>query len=548
LPLRQYFGGRVAWQASVSVPSRGDSPQPLTMTLRSDLTGLTSTLPIPADKQAATSWPTSVVVRVTAPERLEISGQTAMPLAWHLRLARQDGRWRTERGALRAAAGEVPLPARRGLEVSGQLAVLPLNDWLALGGAEQAAGGATPGASPRFEELYREFDLRVARLVVAGQVFPDVEARAERGVDSWAVRVTGPAARGRLSVPFDTRQSPVTLDMERLWLLETAGPGSPGGPPVGAAARSDPRRLPAFAARVTDAAFGRWRVGTLDLALERAPDGLAIQRLSTRSAHFSITGSGGWRVEGNDPSRQVTTLEAKLESDDLRATLAELGFDPVLVGKRGMVAANLRWPDGPDGEFLTRASGKLQIELKDGQVVELEPGTGRILGLLSVTALPRRLSLDFRDVFNKGLAFDTISGDFSLGAGTAYTCNLGLTGPVADMGIVGRTSFGRRDYDQIAVVRPQVSNVLTVGGAVLGGPVGGVTMLLISQIFRKPLSTLGESYYRVSGDWSEPVVVRVQRGQLDPGAFKDCEKDVEAALQRLPGAGSGAAASTTTTP
>ena len=104
-------------------------------------------------------------------------------------------------------------------------------------------------------------------------------------------------------------------------------------------------------------------------------------------------------------------------------------------------------------------------------------------------------------------------------------------GPVADIGIVGRTGFGDRVYDQLAVVRPQVSNVLTVGGVVLGGPVGGVTMLLISQLFRKPLSTLGESYYRVSGGWDQPEVLRVQRGEVDAAAFKDCEKEVTAALE-----------------
>jgi uncharacterized protein YhdP len=154
-----------------------------------------------------------------------------------------------------------------------------------------------------------------------------------------------------------------------------------------------------------------------------------------------------------------------------------------------------------------------------------------LLGLLSVTALPRRLSLDFRDVFNEGLGFDAIRGEFRLGSGIGYTCNLGLSGPAAEIAIVGRTNFASRQYDQVAVVRPQVSNVLAVGGAVLGGPVGGVTMALISQLFRKPLSTLGESYYRVTGGWDQPDVVRVERSQVNSAAFKDCEKEVVAALE-----------------
>jgi uncharacterized protein YhdP len=181
------------------------------------------------------------------------------------------------------------------------------------------------------------------------------------------------------------------------------------------------------------------------------------------------------------------------------------------------------------------ASGTLRLEVNKGQVLDIEPGTGRLLGLLSVAALPRRLSLDFRDVFNKGLAFDTIKGDFRFVSGNAYTCNLGVEGPSADMGIIGRTGFGAKDYDQLAVVRPHVGNVLPIlGASVLGGPIGGVTMLLISQVFRKPLSTLGESYYRVSGQWEKPAVDRIQRSQVDTGRFKDCEKELAETLKNLP--------------
>jgi hypothetical protein len=73
-----------------------------------------------------------------------------------------------------------------------------------------------------------------------------------------------------------------------------------------------------------------------------------------------------------------------------------------------------------------------------------------------------------------------------------------------------------------------------LGGAVLGGPIGGVTMLLISQVFRKSLSTLGESYYRVSGQWEKPAVERIQRTQVDSARFKDCEKELAETLKNLP--------------
>ena len=103
---------------------------------------------------------------------------------------------------------------------------------------------------------------------------------------------------------------------------------------------------------------------------------------------------------------------------------------------------------------------------------------------------------------------------------------------VADMGIVGRTGLETEDYDQLAVVRPHVSNLLALGGAVVAGPAAGAAMLLFSQIFRKPLSQLGESYYRVTGSWEEPEVEQLRSSELDVTPLKNCEAYLEDALTR----------------
>jgi uncharacterized protein YhdP len=313
--------------------------------------------------------------------------------------------------------------------------------------------------------------------------------------------------------------------MQRLWLME-ADVRDGDQPP-------DPRESPALEVKAADAALGEWHFGAVELSATRAPDGLVARRLATRAPSFSMNGEGSWRVQGDDAGPQVTRLQFVLDSTSVKDTLAQLGYDPVIDAQSARVGVSLVWPGAPSADFLRDASGEINVAIDKGQVLNLEPGGGRLLGLLSVTALPRRLALDFSDVFNKGLAFDAIRGDFRVGAGSAYTCNLGLEGPAAGLAVVGKAGLTNRDYDQLAVVRPEVSNVLTVGGAVLGGPVGGATMLLVSQLFRKPLSSLGESYYRMSGSWDEPVVTRIQRGEVDASAFKDCERELAATLQAI---------------
>jgi len=118
--------------------------------------------------------------------------------------------------------------------------------------------------------------------------------------------------------------------------------------------------------------------------------------------------------------------------------------------------------------------------------------------------------------------FDKIQGGFRIDFGDAWTCNLGLEGPVADMGIVGRTGILDEDYDQIAAVRPHVTNLVPVAGF-FAGPAVGVATLLVTQLLKKPLSGIGENYYVISGGWDAPQFVEVERSKLDTSRFADCE-------------------------
>jgi uncharacterized protein YhdP len=148
---------------------------------------------------------------------------------------------------------------------------------------------------------------------------------------------------------------------------------------------------------------------------------------------------------------------------------------------------------------------------------------------MSVAALPRRLSLDFTDFTDKGLAFDTVRGDFTLKSGDAFTENLLLKGPAAEIGVVGRTGLGHRDYDQTAVVTGSLGPSLPVAGALAGGPVVGAALLVFSQIFKEPLKGMARGYYRITGPWENPVVQRMEASEI-----KDLDSTVRTA-ERKPG-------------
>ena len=186
--------------------------------------------------------------------------------------------------------------------------------------------------------------------------------------------------------------------------------------------------------------------------------------------------------------------------------MQRLNYQPGIVSNDFGMLLDISWSGGPSTDFLDSLDGDVQVRLGIGSLEEVEPGAGRVFGLMSIVALPRRLSLDFRDVFQKGFGFDKIDGAFRLEDGTAYTCNLKLEGPAADIGIVGRSNLVERSYDQTAVVSAKVGNTLPLVGVVVAGPQVAAALLLFTQIFKKPLQDMGRIYYSVSGSFDEPNV------------------------------------------
>ncbi|MFN2330040.1 MAG: AsmA-like C-terminal region-containing protein [Chromatocurvus sp.] len=169
------------------------------------------------------------------------------------------------------------------------------------------------------------------------------------------------------------------------------------------------------------------------------------------------------------------------------------------------------WPDAPSEFGLQQLSGDLDLNVRDGHIRDVRPGAGRILGLFSLTEIPRRLSLDFGDLFQQGLVFNSIRARFYLEGGAAFTDSLLVLSPAAEIQISGRTGLVDRDYDQEMRVLPAVGGSLPLAGALAAGPAGAAAGLLMQGVFNDPLRRAAATRYRIRGSWESPEVDLVER-------------------------------------
>jgi uncharacterized protein (TIGR02099 family) len=507
LPLDSGLAGVTAWRGSwvATRDSAGRVPMRSTARVESDLAGLASGLPAPLSKAAATRRPLRVVLDMEQPDLLTANVSLERDLRARLEFLRGANGYAFTRGLVRLGGGEVAtLPVAAGLRIDGRLPALGVTELTRL---RWPAGGRRA-----LQDWLADVNLAVGRLEVLGYDFERVTGRMRPGNRGWDIELSGPAAAGQVSLPYDfSGAAPLVLDLERL----RTGERSPAA--SGRDVSTDPRRLPSMRIDVRSAQFERYDLGHLTAELERRADGLHLERFALQHPAFAASGNGRWVV---DAAGQRGALDFELDSGNATGLLEAFGFAPWFEARETHLEAGLAWPGAPDGKLLARLSGSASLRIADGRVASVEPGAGRILGLMSLAHLPRRLSLDFHDVTDEGLAFDSITGRFVLLDGTAYTDNLTLRGPASEIGIAGRTSLGERNYDQTAVVTGQLGASLGVAGALAGGPAVGAALLLFSQIFKEPLKGAVRAYYRITGPWETPTVRKIDADELKDFADK----------------------------
>jgi uncharacterized protein (TIGR02099 family) len=494
LPLDGWLSGASDWTGYFQFPAPG-ADGPFDAAIFSRLEGLTSTLPEPFRKAANEARDLELRLEFRRLDVMDVSLQWEEALRVAARL-NGSGAGPVFGVVPEGLPGEIP-----GLVFSGAVTKLDLGAWLQFDGFRRMGTGGVPGAIAGGSLLIRQLSAPAVQL---GDALVDLS----RGSDRWQVGLTADRAAGRLEIPFRLYgPEPVTARLERLWLGAGGRPEAEEGAPAGPAARVHPAAIPGLDLEVQDLRYDAVRFGRVTARVLHEIDGFELIGLEGTGNGFIILAEGSSRLSDSvDESR----LGLRILSDDVGAALEHAGFRRSMEAKDGRFEAEVEWQGGLRSDWLEAIDGTASISIQEGRLVGVEPGAGRVFGLISIEALPRRLALDFKDVFGEGTAFDRIAGDFRFEDGNAYTDNLLMQGPAANIVVVGRTGLVARDYDQTAVIAADLGRTLPVAGAVVAGPAVGAALFLLSEVLRKPFQT--QITYRLTGPWDNPVIDKVGAG------------------------------------
>lgn len=481
--------GGSQWRAEIHSSPEPGSPEKILIS--SSLEGLAIGLPAPLGKPADTIRPLHLRFDLPPPDKplqqLEVNYADIFSARY------------SNKGLILAFGESVQQEAKpQQILVTGRTGKLELGHWLELLDKQPILpGDDTPGWTTAV-------NLMADDLRLYNQSFPDTRLELSKPRMQWELTFTGPDIDGQVSIPANQQNQPLVANFQRLKLdpLLAQSDSADG-------VRLDPRELPPLTLDIGDFTYGKARFGAFSLRADSIKSGLRINRFSFNKSGLKIQGDGSWKSINNEIFSQ---FDIRLHADRAANMLSTFGYtgETIERGETNISVAAL-WPGSPMNFSLAGMNGSLDLNIKDGQFLEIEPQAGRLFGLLSIQALPRRLSLDFRDLFKKGFAFDRIHGHFAIEDGHAYTNDLTMEGPAALITITGRTGLVAQDYDQVVTVIPQISDSLPVASA-LFGPIGigvGAVIFLTGQMFESipnQINRLLGYQYSITGNWQDPVI------------------------------------------
>ena len=528
--LDQLADGRSEFSIGFRLAHAGNTAA-LTQTLSVDspMSGIALALPAPLDKKAADNLPLHLSMS------LPISGSD-------LQVALGDqvrGRFRLGTdaqpplAATLAFGDQMPteLPPKD-LRIRGHADQLDVTGWV------QYVASGRGGGGPGLESV----DIQADHAGWFGHSLGAMTIKVKPQADTLSADVDGAAMAGNFSVPTqELGKRGITARLNRLfWPKQVAAASKPSAgdavtvagatpapapAPAGSAAAPavdadpantgiNPAALPPLHLWVGELRLGEAKLGEARLESWPSANGMHIEQLRALSKRVQINASGDWN---GTPTSSHTHMKISFAAEDLGAMMSAFGYDGLVNGGKTEDQLDATWPGPPSALSLANMDGTLAIKVNDGRIPEADsPGVGRLLGLVSLAELPRRLTLDFGDVFGKGLAFDSITGEFTLANGNATTDNLVIAGPAANVKVTGRTGLRARDYDQQMLVVPHVGNSLPLVGAVVGGPIGAAAGLAVQGLLGKGLNQAASARYSITGSWDKPVITLVEKHVAAP--------------------------------
>lgn len=493
-PLLSYLHGSSDWQAQITTSQK----QPASVAISSSLAGIASDLPAPFAKNANETAPLRFEKRNTG----ALSFQYGKVLEARLQQVEEKGDWVTRRGTVNFG-GTGKWLDRDGVWITGILPQLSLEGW----GALLASKDLLPAAGPSAFEIGGIDDLLIQKLSGYRQAVSDLRINAQNSRGIFSAQLAARELNGTVS--WHTKgKGNLVARLKNLSLYEGNSDDRKKEetlrqPAAAGAARSE---FPALDVSVEELTFKGKPLGRLELFAQQHERDWLLEKMRLVNPDGLLEANGKWSMASGSP---LTQVNLKLDIANAGKILSRSGYPNTVKDGSGKLEGAFSWPGRPDDFSYAMLDGNLKLDTGKGQFLKIDPGIGKLLSILSLQALPQRITLDFTDVFSEGFKFDSITGTAQVRHGVLSTSDFRIDGSAAKVAMQGQVDLDRETQNLKVRILPTVGNSVSLIGAFAAGPAVGVGVFLANKLLREPLDKLASFEYNITGTWSNPNVVKL---------------------------------------
>ncbi|MBC3805814.1 TIGR02099 family protein [Undibacterium seohonense] len=497
--------------------------------IESDLQGLAWNLPAPLTKTASETTPLRFEMNSEASNQInELGDQIKLSVGNRLHAHYQrkksidaNAKWQVLRGGVAVnTAAQLP---DTGLSFQIQTKSFNVDEWRRFLSEQEPISESvmstpvvsSPNSNTKHEfAQYTEpnsFSLVTDEIYLFGKKLDQIVLGASHQAGLWQANLDSKQASGFISwngLGNQESGGQISARLSRLMIPKSAA--SDVGDLL--EAKNTTRQIPGLDIQVDNFELFDKKLGRLEL---NASNSLAAQgrewtinklKLNNEDAQLSATGK--WVARGGGSQ---TTLQYVLDIENSGQLLDRLHFPDVLRGGKGKLEGDAQWTGLPFDIDLPSLNGQLQLKLAAGQFLKVDPGASKLLGVLSMQSLPRRFTLDFRDVFSEGFAFDSIVGTAKIQHGIASTDNLKMSSVNVAVLMEGNADIAKESQDiHVAVIPDLNAGAASVVYALAVNPVIGLGTFLAQLFFRDPLRRAFTYEYQITGPWANPIVSKIE--------------------------------------
>jgi uncharacterized protein (TIGR02099 family) len=495
IPAQDWVDGTTDWSVNAAVSKSGAD-----ITIDSTLAGIKSDLPHPLKKAAADVMPLRVIRKgATADqEQYEISlGKEISGI--FLRTRDEKNQWRMRRGTL-ALNTNAKLAERDGVVITGALENLDLDLWRAyLRKTAKPGVEANSGGLPLVG-----LDVTVSKLIALDKNFGATKVTAQRNAGAWESTIACNDMNGTLTWRPEG-QGNIMVRFKNFGIPENAeGRSAEVKSATEAANEAD---FPALDIIAEQFNIRKKTLGRLELLAKPEARNWRLEKLKLIMPDGTLSADGVWQ---GLPAKPSTALNLKLEVSNIGNFLGQFGAANSMKNGTSNIVGQLSWAGNPY-EFNPKIlSGNFRLEAQQGQFLKIDSNAGKLLSLISLQALPRRITLDFRDVFSEGFAFDDMVGSFAIDKGLMTTNNFVINGTSAIVTMEGSVNLASETQELKVKVIPSVGEGVSIASTLLGGPVVGLVSYVLQKLLKNPFGQIAAYQYGITGTWDEPDVKKIQ--------------------------------------